>query len=62
MVEIALQGIKLRFPEVLVMGQPGRGVTQRLGAQPHAVCTAQYFPVDEAGMLEHTQVLGDRRQ
>lgn len=62
MVEIALQCIELQFPEAPVVGKPGGGVAQRLGAQPHAMRTAQYFAVDEAGMLEHAQVLGDRRQ
>src|ERR1700734_1651683 len=48
-------------PEPLVAGQPGGHLAERLGLQAAEPGGGPPVPRDQAGLLEHLQVLGDRR-
>ena len=58
-VEVTFEGIDVRRPEVAERSQPGIDLLERLGIQ--AVETALRIDrgLDEAGLAQHAQVLGD---
>jgi hypothetical protein len=60
--EIFFQGIKLRFPEGLVLRDPGGRVFHRFGGQPAAVHAAVDFALQQPGGFQHAEVLGNGRQ
>src|SRR6185437_4384217 len=55
--EMALDRVELRLPEPSVSLEPRLGVRERAPAQAESMGTALDLPRDDAGVLEHTQVL-----
>jgi hypothetical protein len=56
------QGIELVFPEGAVPLNPGGGILHGLGSQAAAVEAAVDFAAEQAGGLQHAEVLGDSRE
>jgi len=54
---MALDRVELRLPEPSVSLEPRLGVRERAPAQAESMGTALDLPRDDAGVLEHTQVL-----
>src|SRR3546814_8614249 len=62
LVEIVLQPVEALLPELPIALQPARGILQRRGIQPAGPPLRLAPATDEAGPLQHLQVLGNRRQ
>ena len=60
--QILCQSVELFFPERAVVLNPRGSVFHRLGNEPAAVHAAVNLPPEEAGGLEHAEMLGDGRQ
>src|SRR5262245_20002236 len=60
--EVLVESVVALTEELLVPLEPRRDVSQRLGLQPAGTPLRLATLLDEAGSLEHLQVLRDRRQ
>ena len=59
---MGVEAVEAAFPELPVVLQPVRGVLERLGLQPARPPLCVASARNQSGVLEHLQVLGDRRQ
>ena len=56
---VFFEGVETNFPEFPVVFEPGIGLAQRKRAQAADVLSAVNFALDEAGALEHHDMLGN---
>ena len=61
-IQITPKRIELRHPELLVVRQPHGGLLHGLGGQFAADDPPLFQPRDQAGVLQHAQVLHESRQ
>jgi hypothetical protein len=60
--QIVGEGVKLRLPELAVLGDPIGGLLHGLGGETEAVDAAVDFAAKQAGGFEDAQVFGDGRE